>query len=216
MAFLAPAEECWHAGSPGAISGAAHPRAAQNTCTVPPRHAPPRHPHQGRALGFSAGPRGVQKFRSSPSVATHLLSASLSCSEGLFVLAYVQPRRSSNLVAWKQWDGVQPVPEGCPPQKPHGNSRAPSCQEPVACADSPQSHLVAGPGSVTLIRLPAVTGVPAGLDVTLTLSLSLAVMSEQVSVLQGYFQERPNQPGPDFNIFLLLIPRVLISALEHQ
>lgn len=69
---------------------------------------------------------------------------------------------------------------------------------------------------MTLIRLPAVTGVPAGLDVTLTLSLSLAVMSEQVSMLQGYFKERPNQPGPDFNIFLLLIPRVLISALEHQ
>lgn len=72
---------------------------------------------------------------------------------------------------------------------------------------------------MTLIKLPAVTRVPAGLDVTLALSLSLAVETpseEQVSVLQGYFQERPNQPGPDFNIFLLLIPRVLISALEHQ
>lgn len=110
-------------------------------------------------------------------------------------------------------------PRGLPTPKTPRQFTCPFLPEPVACADSPQSHLVAGPGSMTLIRLPAVTWLPAGLDVTLALSLSLAVETpseEQVSVLRGCFQQRPNQPGPDFNIFLLLVPRVLSSALEQQ
>lgn len=117
--------------------------------------------HQGRALGFGHGVgrgSGRLEIQVLPNSCYPPPPIHLPFLLWKFVCACLRAAEEKLRLASKQWDCVQPVSEGWPPQTPctsHSNLHVLSCQESVACTDSPQSHLDAGPGSTTLFSLSA-------------------------------------------------------------
>lgn len=133
---------------------------------IPPGHVLPHHPPQrstaaGQGSGFQSwGWEGFWQARNSgpPQFLQPPSLIDLPFLLRRFVCACLRAAKEKLRLASKQQDCAQPVSEGWPPQTPctsRGNLHVFSCQESVACTDSPQSHLDTGPASTTLLKLSA-------------------------------------------------------------